>query len=71
MSSHVQVITQWNVGETTFTFDISKFKNFYKNVNKIEIVAGSFCDTAQHGHFANRKKTQLIQPQKITMRELE
>ena len=56
MSSYVQVISQWKNEETTILFDISKFKNHFKYVKKIEIVNVLFCDSDEHNHFTNPKK---------------
>ena len=57
MTSYVQVITQWNPQESTLTFDISKFKNYYSNVKKIEIASILFCEDDTHHHFETTKKT--------------
>ena len=56
MASYVQVISQWKNEETTILFDISKFKNHFKYVKKIEIVNVFFCDSEEHNHFTNPKK---------------
>ena len=57
MSAFVQIITKWKENDNTFVFDISKFKNYYKSVTKIEIVNLLICEDETHAHFEHPKDT--------------
>ena len=57
MTSFVQLISEWKPQETTISFDISKIKNYYRNVKKIELASILFCEEEQHLHFDSAKKT--------------
>ena len=71
MASYVQIITKWNEQEPTFTFDISKFKHFFKNVKKIETISVLFCDVAAHQHFDNVPATSAYPSDVVYQEKIE